>query len=658
MAEINAVQQQILSALLRVPHRRLGPTVDSLRAAMRDDPNTVAHYCAYLLLNPKGTRIDDLKQAALIVLLSSEYADYREAGAVMLLGNKVYPYTDPTRIPGLPPYQILRVERYMRSKWRVLLGRDLEIERTESWDEALNGQLPPYAQLRPNTGEKPGAFKRRALAARKADIAAETPAKGRKRSAGQERARAIRHQFEYLQRLTNRINGARAAAKEKGESHWSLEAVDANGRPLPFVVTPAMFHVELVPGHVRAPATMKRIMRDYLRALEASPAWFDAVAILNREDLQNAYKLNYIPRGERAQAMLFGTPPADSTFAVIKQIAETEDVYAKARLIMEHNIPDTVAASLLGNSPAAWIARLEIMTPTQVLNATASFEESGVLNIPEVKAAFDAKRDRATGSAARVMGRKSAQSKDTERQARSEQLVEKAIAKSGQMIDYPVAVFFDKSTSTGQTIQYAAQFAGWLAAHIKRENLLVCAFDTITQAIEPREHTLRGYLEAISRIRAGGGTNMAQALEWLANRRFIPQRIVWITDGGENLREDGSGQPTVPVSPGARAHQTLFPGVPVTVFGMGSWLETPANQRLRYGDTGYHQYRQGRWHETFGKDLQDAGLDVTIYLPSSAQDYTLFDQLTSAMGGVNLMQEIIDTPLPRRVAERTPEVDF
>lgn len=613
--QITREQEQMLQTLLTVPHRDLGPMVDTLRRAMQSDPYTTSRFCAWLLTNPQATTIDDHRQAAAIALLTSPFSNYREAGRTGLLGNNVYQRTFPRKVDGLPPFQIFRVNRFLHGRYVIFLG-DLEVDRVPAWDVKARYVEPPVPAQ--NEGEAKSAYHRRLRALKLEAVRRETKE--------QRRARA---QYLHLKRLALRYSKVRA----KDSGHWTFKAKTRTGQSLPVEVTVGHFRVEAVKDFHIPTRLLKNVMRDYLKALEAKPKWFDSVLALNPKALWEAYLSNYIPRDARAQALLNGQPVEDSTATAIKRIAAETDANVRAQMVIEYKIPYTVATSLLPNEPAAWVALINNMTPNQAVNAVRWVEESGILkDLPEVRAVFEQKVGAANKTASALMGRRSSQSQDEGVSAQIHKAAEKAVAQRRKTITKNIALVVDISGSMEVALQYAAEFAGYLSASIPADRLLVIAFNSAVRKLDARDHSLKGWREAFAELKASGSTNIQGAVSWLTNygRRYnwTPDEIVFVTDGGEDPTSDAAGL----------THRE-FPTVPVTIFGIGEWNEVMVNGR-----------RNSRtWHGTFADSFKRRGHEMNVYLPTSPTDYNLFDQAATALGGASRLQEILDTPLPYRV---------
>jgi predicted RecA/RadA family phage recombinase len=157
-------------------------------------------------------------------------------------------------------------------------------------------------------------------------------------------------------------------------------------------------------------------------------------------------------------------PPAGSKIAILKKIAQETDKTKRARLIIENEIPYRVAASLLGQVDVQTaIALLAVMTPQEALNSRSFLEQSGAFELPEVKAEYLKKIQKATGSAATVTNRKSVKGNDAEINAALDTVANKA-AQKGLRIKNPVTVFVDISGSLAASIAWSKEVLARLAA--------------------------------------------------------------------------------------------------------------------------------------------------------------------------------------------------
>jgi hypothetical protein len=110
--ETNRARTILYRNLMNVPHRDYAPMVAQLNEAMEQDPDFISRACVHLATG--GTKIRDQEDCAIITLLqaSNTFPEYREAGRALLLGSDCY-NTEPDDIPGLPPFRLFRILRFM-----------------------------------------------------------------------------------------------------------------------------------------------------------------------------------------------------------------------------------------------------------------------------------------------------------------------------------------------------------------------------------------------------------------------------------------------------------------------------------------------------------------------------------------------------------------
>lgn len=399
-----------------------------------------------------------------------------------------------------------------------------------------------------------------------------------------------------------------------GSDVYEIEPSRVSGLP-PFRI----FRIErFIRGADRkVPRLMRGMMTDYVRMLEASPLRFDGVALRNRRALKSAYKHYHVKPDERVQAILFdNNPPADSKLAVLKQIANEANPRTQARLVIEHKIPYTVAASVLPKMGAAVaIALVGVMSPQEALNSRAWVERSGILEIPEVRDAYVAKVSQATASVASAEHRESAKGADAEVQAAVEAAKETAVAES-KRIERDTLILVDKSGSMNRALEVAQRFGSRIAP-LCDGDLMVVAFNDYAQEIEIEDRSLAGWQRAFRGIRAGGPTSMAAGLDLALRGGFMPEQVILITDGGENR---GSFTGTL-------GRAGLEPHVVV--------IRLP-----------------GECCDVLSRSLDNAGLRYDRF-ETDGSDYYIFDQVAAILGGppaLSLIEQILAVEMPRRRA--------
>lgn len=365
----------------------------------------------------------------------------------------------------------------------------------------------------------------------------------------------------------------------------------------------------------KAPRLMHNLVSDYTTILEGNPDRFDGVAILNRKNLKWVYTHYHIQPDKRAQAILFtNKPPKDSKLAVLKTIAQTSDPVEQARLVVKHKIPAKIAASLMPKvSPAVGVALIGVMTPQECLNSRVWVEQSGLLEIPEVRAAYTAKVAKATASAATAKHRKSAQGQDAGVQAAVEEA--RGLAAKTQQIGGRVLFIVDKSGSLEPAITAAIELGGVVGPLLAGE-FMVVAVDTFAREVEIKGTGLQDWERGFRDIRAGGGTNLACGVDFAAEHDFEPDKIVLSSDGMEHT---GSFVQAV----------ERFPQAHVILLGLT-------------GSEGYNA--------SLAPNLERAGVRVDEFRINGA-DYNVYDQVVALLGGAgrkSLIERILETPMPHR----------
>lgn len=385
---------------------------------------------------------------------------------------------------------------------------------------------------------------------------------------------------------------------------------------------------------VKIPTLLKSTMRDYLAALEANDAWFDAVALRNRKALKAAYKYHHVKPSDRAQVILFDEkPPADSKLGVLKEIANEQNPRDQARLVIQHKIPYTVAASVLPKMNAAVaVALIDVMSPQEALNSIGWVKQSGILEIAEVREAFEAKVSRATASVATAEHRKSAQTTDEGLHAAVEKARQKAVDQEKHRIEKATLFMGDASSSMDRYFNVMQQI-GSRVMPICDGEFSCTLFSDFAQELKVPGNTLTDWQAAFKGKRANGWTNMQAGLDLALKNGFMPEQVIVITDGGENrgtyVRND--------VGSFARALSRYAD-------------ETQSNPNVIVVGL---RNTNGDYDNRFARSIRDAGFNVDEFPPPEGEyDYNLFDQIVAVCGGppaVTLVQRIMETVLPRRI---------
>ncbi|HEY9699043.1 MAG TPA: hypothetical protein V6D10_17395 [Trichocoleus sp.] len=288
----------------------------------------------------------------------------------------------------------------------------------------------------------------------------------------------------------------------------------------------------------KLPRSARTAVQRYLKVRESNPALFDRAALRGRKAMKHLYASLHIKPNERANAILFrDQPPVGSLADVLKQLAKTKSAAEQARLIVEFNLPYTIAIGAIKQlTPVVLVALINSMTPQEVINNLKSLKARGTMDHPEVKALIDAKLDEASKSA-RVAAFKAqiaadAADLDEDTLARLEKVTNEQVKRRG-VIARPTALLVDKSGSMENAIEIGKRLAAMISG-ITQADLFVYAFDNIPYPVTAQGKELTDWERAFQHIKAGGGTSIGAPLEAMRKKRQIVDQIIVVTDEGEN----------------------------------------------------------------------------------------------------------------------------
>jgi Mg-chelatase subunit ChlD len=197
-----------------------------------------------------------------------------------------------------------------------------------------------------------------------------------------------------------------------------------------------------------------------------------------------------------------------------------------------------------------------------------------------------------------------------------EQAKQTAVDQS-ERIEGDMLLIVDRSGSMQNAITTAIEFGARIAPLCDGEIMVVTHNDHAQEVTVANKASLQGWQQAFMGIRANGQTNMQRALELALQRGFMPQKIVLVTDGGEN---QGSFRRTVD----NYAEQGIEPAVVQITVDSGE-----RNQLAR--------------------NMQDTHLRYDQFVYEG--DYYVFDQVASVIGGPpakSLIEKILETQFPHR----------
>jgi hypothetical protein len=372
----------------------------------------------------------------------------------------------------------------------------------------------------------------------------------------------------------------------------------------------------------KVPRCARTAVTRYLRDREKNANFFDRAALRNRKAMKHLYATLHIKPNPRADAILFKeTPPEDSLAYLVKQLAKAESPAEQAALIVEHNIPYTIAIGTVKQlTPTVLVALINSMSPQEVINNLKSLQGRGAMEHPEVKALIEQKlkdaqtSDRVSAYKARIAS--DAAQLDTDTTAQLEQITNEQVKKRGK-IKKPTALLVDKSGSMDKALEVGKRLAAMISG-ISEAELYVYAFDTMPYPVTAKGSELSDWERAFQHIKAGGRTSIGCAVEALRRKKQQVEQIILVTDEGEN------SSPYFP-----DAYQTYcremgaLPNVIIVRVGrFYTWVETQLKQKQAPVET-----------FTFGGDYYS--------LPNLVP-------LLSRPSRLDLLMEIMEIPLPVR----------
>jgi hypothetical protein len=374
------------------------------------------------------------------------------------------------------------------------------------------------------------------------------------------------------------------------------------------------------------PNILRTEIKKYIRWLETNNDRFDSIALTNFNDLKTFYagKGLQIKPCPRAQQILFDEIfPEDSKLSIFKQIREADTPEKAAHLIVEHKIPYTIALGLRDKiTPSILIALINNMTAQEIITNIASLQEKGVMDNPETKKLITEKLEVAK-TAKNVTALKSKRAKETGRikdetvLKQLDEIADKQIKKSGT-IKVPTGLLVDRSGSMEAAIKAGKQIASTICGSMEA-NLFGVAFDTMAQAIKASENTLTAWEKAFAPIRAGGGTSIGCALEFMIRYNLYAEQLIIVTDEDEN-----ESPKFADVFPRYIEKMKITPAIIIV--------------------------RVGRATTTLSEHLKRKGISFDVYELQGKDYYGLpgLIPLLSRKSKLDLVYEIMDFPLPIR----------
>ncbi|HLO85431.1 MAG TPA: hypothetical protein VK203_10560 [Nostocaceae cyanobacterium] len=288
----------------------------------------------------------------------------------------------------------------------------------------------------------------------------------------------------------------------------------------------------------KVPRSARTAVRLYLQEREKNPQFFDRAALRAHKALKHLYATLHIKPSQRADAVLFKEqPPEDSLAFMLKQLAKMEKPTDQAALIVEHNIPYTIAIGAVKQvTPTVLVALINSMSPQEVINNLKSLQTKGAMDNPEIKALIDeklqaaAKSDRVSAFKATVAA--DATQLDAQTIAKLENITNQQVKQKGK-IAKSTALLVDKSGSMTEAIEIGKRLAAMISG-ITVADLFVYAFDTMPYPVQAQGTELTDWERAFKLINAGGGTSCGCGVEAMRLKKQLVEQFIIVTDEGEN----------------------------------------------------------------------------------------------------------------------------
>ena len=288
----------------------------------------------------------------------------------------------------------------------------------------------------------------------------------------------------------------------------------------------------------KVPRSTRTAVRQYLQSREQNWKKFDRAALRARKAMKSLYASLHIKPSPRANAILFqDQPPEGSLAAMVKHLAKAKTPAQQAEMIVKYHIPYTIAVGAVQQlTPTVLVALINGMSDQEVINNLKSLQKRGAMDHPQVKALIHEKleaaqkSDRVSAFKARVA--EDAAELDTETRDRLQAVTNAQLKQKGK-ISRPTAILVDKSGSMQSAIEVGKRLAAMISG-VSDAPLWVYAFDTIPYPIYADGSDFSDWEKAFEYIRADGGTSVGCALQVMLQKRQRVEQIIIVTDEGEN----------------------------------------------------------------------------------------------------------------------------
>jgi hypothetical protein len=407
---------------------------------------------------------------------------------------------------------------------------------------------------------------------------------------------------------------------------------------------------------VKAPQRLlRRLTERYLRDLEADRRAWIRTALQHRGVLKSLWgrwalgapggKLRKTDPDTYENAVLFGTPPAGSPFAVLGTLKDLgpEEI---AGAIERYKIPFLTASGALGSKgkdPDVVLALMKRMTAAELVTNMTWLERRGVKTVPALRSALEEAIGKAAASKKAPKGtlkttRAAEALGDDEKLAgKLRVLQEKQLDKLGG-IDGNWLVLADKSGSMRDAMETARHVAAILARMVRGKIHLIF-FDESPRYYDATGKSYEEIKALTGTMTDNGGTSIGVGLDYCMTRKIAVEGIAIVSDGCENRMPQFADV--------YRGYVRTFPDAdPPTVYWYAVGTAYPPEAVRRYGHHAVaHQANQEL--ANFLATCAAAKIDLQKFDLTGGTDYYALPNVISTMrvSRYSLLDEILATPL-------------
>jgi hypothetical protein len=382
---------------------------------------------------------------------------------------------------------------------------------------------------------------------------------------------------------------------------------------------------------------LRRLVESYLRHREAAWGLWERAVLQHRASIKELYALYHIKPGSPAfQAALFkGEYPTGSTLWVVQRL-NTMPPKEALGYVLQRRIPFLVAVGALGpklREVDVILGLVGAMSLTELQTNSAMLKRLGVENNPALRAAYrdrlehlskdsgqPLERERKTSSlmsSQLLKTSKAAEAVDGEMSEQLKRVQEKQIKAHGG-VKGRWLIAGDKSGSMEVAIEAAKQIAAVLARFGEEAHLVW--FDTTPMHKAVTGQTLEQIQTGSRLVRGQGGTHWHVALDYMLQRQFEVDGVVYVSDGGDNQY----GRYFIPVW---QAYCKRFDKTPTLYFF-----------KVRGSDP-----------DTMSRALEQAGIQFETFDLTQGVDFYSLPTLVQTLRTTrwSLIDQIMETPLLR-----------